>query len=118
MKHSLKKGVLKVGDRSVVFPIVGLVKQVLLLREFIIVRLDTPDCKVADRNVFAVDQSGNIRWRISERLPKVDDTPNPITNIWIDEKGRLMAYAWEGRFLMVDPNTGAVTDADPGARLW
>jgi hypothetical protein len=94
----------------------------LAFGDICIVLLDWTELKQSEgiegrrRNVWAIDQTGNVKWRIAP-YPGKGATNDTYTGIW-EDSGKLVAYNGVGYDFYVDPATGAVTYVNPKARPW
>ena len=59
-----------------------------------------------NRNVFKLDQKGQIIWQISTPVGIYERTP--YTNVYLDSTGKLKAYCWDGMEYEIDIDTGEV----------
>lgn len=69
----------------------------------------TPHDEV-NRNIFCVDEKGNVRWQVETVAEPAERVP--YTNIYFDEKGGLFAYCWDGGEYAIDVDNGKVKIGD------
>jgi len=62
------------------------------------------------RNVFLLDDAGKIIWQIEEF--KFGDRPEYFSNIWLNDKGQLMAFVPKGFQFVIDMKTGKLTEEE------
>lgn len=75
--------------------------------------LSLPECcdnEEVARNVFLLNEKGDIIWRI---FSKYDQDGNPFTNIY-EKSNQIRAYRWDGGEYLIDIETG---EAKPHAFL-
>jgi hypothetical protein len=68
-----------------------------------------------DRNVYAFDKRGNLRWKIQEIVGA--ESPKPFTSIKY-HVGKLLARNWIGADYEVSLLDGSVRNVGPNARPW
>ncbi len=68
--------------------------------------------KIGDdnRNVFLIDRRGKILWQIEAFM--FGEEPTFYTNIWISEKGNLMAFNRKGYECTIDKETGKILETE------
>jgi len=71
--------------------------------------LDNPTT-TPPRNVFLLDDAGKIIWQIEEF--KFGDRPEYFSNIWLNDKGQLMAFVPKGFEFVIDMKTGKLTEEE------
>jgi|688.fasta_scaffold657240_1 hypothetical protein len=63
-----------------------------------------------NRNVYRLTGEGDIVWQIGTLAE--GDERFPYTNIFIDDKGFLKAYCWDGGEYVADWDTGSINAGD------
>lgn len=63
-----------------------------------------------NRNIFCVDEKGRVRWQVETVAEPTERFP--YTNIYFDEKERLLAYCWDGGEYEIDVHSGKVKIGD------
>ena len=108
------KLILKNGN-SVAFVYPILENQVLMIDGIIIVTIETPPKVIYNNNVFAVNVTGEIVWRISfkkEQLFYQKDNC-PFTGPLINKEGQLVLCNWCDTAFIVNPQTGEILEKYP-----
>lgn len=104
-KYELSKGELSIDNNIIGFPYP--VAQVIIVSNYVIVRLSVPQEKRFDRNVYALSFDGKAVWQIQE-APHGGNVPKPFMNLRLSEEGRLIAGNWIGVDYEVDLSTGQI----------
>ncbi len=105
LNYSLNKGVLMVQGRVIEFPYP--VVQSLEFQGLILVRLDPALGVTFNRNIFALDANGEVKWQITES-PHGTEADKPYTSISITEKSQLIVGNWNGVDYVVALNDGSI----------
>jgi hypothetical protein len=108
MSYILSEGKLLVAGRVIELPL--RVVQVVELEHGFAVRLDVPSGTVFNRNVYLVDNVGNVTCQIAES-PHDRVTDKPYLFISRSPDGELVASNWNGVDYRVDTQTGGVSPA-------
>lgn len=110
--YALLHGQLYLGNKRVEFPFP--VAEVVETPEGLVVRLDVLGRGSFPRNVFLVQQNGELRWQIQDPFDQdplrgmADPSRTPFIGIETDKSGNLIAYHWLDADYNVDLETGAI----------
>lgn len=102
---SVVDGAIKIGRKEVEFP--WPVAQVVEYHRLIVVRIEPPAGNIFNRNVFAFDDDGSIKWQIEES-PHGGGIDKPYMNISISENGEVIASNWNGIDYIINLDDGSV----------
>ena len=61
-----------------------------------------------NRNIFAVDPKGNIKWQIQPSPYGGEGRDNPFVRLWVSEQGDLIAGDFIGVDFIVNPKDGTL----------
>jgi len=73
--------------------------------------------ELLNRNVYAYDSSGQIKWQIKEAPHGGVGSDKAYMDLWLDN-GKLIAGNWIGADYIVDITSGDVSQALTGVRPW
>lgn len=86
------------------------VKRMVLRDKRIYVLAAPPPGMGSCKNLFALERSGRIMWRVGP--PAEDETPEPFVELRLAAGGKLLAQAAGGRRFVVDCRNGDMTQQD------
>lgn len=93
LNYSINEGVLTVKGKVIELPYPSV--QAIDLQGFIIVRVEPTIGEIYNRNIFALDDGGNIKWQIVES-PHGTEMDKPYTSISVTADNGLLAGNWNG----------------------
>ncbi len=102
----MNDGVLIVQGKEIKLPYPAV--QALDYQGLIVVRVDPEVGQIFNRNVFALDANGGVKWQITES-PHGTEVDKPYTYITISEDNQLIAGNWNGVDYAVTLDDGSIT---------
>lgn len=103
---SLNEGVLIMADKVIELPCP--VIQALDFQRLIIVRVDPAFGEIYNRNIFALDANGEVKWQIAES-PHGTEDDKPYTSLGINDGTELIVGNWNGVGYTVSLGDGSIT---------
>lgn len=73
--------------------------------------------KTLDRNVYAFNADGTLKWQIHE-VPGGGDYPKPFTSLKLEGRDKIIAYNWIGTDYQVDLEDGSLHFQGSARRPW
>jgi hypothetical protein len=102
----------KLLSRSLTIVFEHPVRDVLVDRDHIIVRVEPPPGTVLNENVFGLSFEGQRTWTIEKIRHVYDDSP--FTGLSRHSDGSVWASNWDGASCRLDPKSGAVLEVVAG----
>ncbi len=106
LNYVLSEGVLTVENRVVTLPYPT--AQALNFNELVVVRVEPDIGKIYNKNIFALDGDGKIKWQIAES-PHGTEVDKPYTSIFITTENELLAGNWNGVDYIVSAEDGSIS---------
>jgi hypothetical protein len=106
LNYILNEGVLLVQGKVIDLPYPAV--QALDFQGLIVVRVEPAIGETYNRNVFALDGNGSVKWQIAES-PHGTEDDKPYTSISIREGKKLVAGNWNGVDYAVAFGDGSIT---------
>ena len=106
LNYSLKEGVLSVNGKAIELPYPSV--QAIDFQGLIIARVEPAIGEIYNRNIFALDRSGEIKWQIVES-PHGAEADKPYTSISVTDTNELVAGNWNGVDYVVALGSGFIS---------
>ena len=106
LKYSLNEEVLAVIGKAIDLPYP--VVQAFDFQGLIIVRVEPTIGEIYNRNIFALDNIGEIKWQIAES-PHGTEADKPYTSISVTAENELIAGNWNGVDYVVALGDGSIS---------
>lgn len=105
-------------QKQLPFPI----RKSLCIGELIVVMVDDDKPhgrgdKTINKNIYAFNADGTLRWQIKEAPDGGDEWPKPYTSIKFTD-GKVFVHNWIGTDYLLDLNDGSVRFYGPPRRPW
>ncbi len=106
LNYSINEGVLMVKGKAIELPYPSV--QAIDIQGLIVVRVEPAIGEIYNRNIFALDGSGEVKWQIAES-PHGTEADKPYTSISVTEDRELVAGNWNGVDYVVALGDGSIS---------